>query len=99
MAFFAEPARGSILWTGYQWKALGPRPLPRKSTAQDYLDASPGHSLNNFGKGTESAFAILAMTSKLGFRLPRSIPPIYVRSISASNASSSCVMPFCRRSR
>src|ERR1700692_1634734 len=32
-------------------------------------------SFNNFGNGTDSALAILAMTSRLGFRLPRSMPP------------------------
>jgi hypothetical protein len=33
------------------------------------------HSLNSFGNGTDSALAILAITKRLGLRLPRSIPP------------------------
>jgi hypothetical protein len=34
------------------------------------------HSLNNFGNCTPNASAIRAMTNRLGFRFPRSIPPI-----------------------
>jgi hypothetical protein len=33
------------------------------------------HSLNSFGNETDSASAILAMTSRLGLRFPRSISP------------------------
>lgn len=57
------------------------------------------YSAINFESGTANASEIRAITIKLGFRLPRSIPPTYVKSISASNANCSCVIPRCKRMR
>jgi hypothetical protein len=55
-------------------------------------------SLSNLGSGTPSASAIRAITMRLGFRRPRSIPPRYVKSIFDANASCSCVSLLCCRS-
>ncbi len=56
----------------------------RWSDGGDYEGRFRQSVLSNFDNGTISASAIRAITSKLGFRLPRSIPPMYVRSIFAS---------------
>src|ERR1700722_11922410 len=47
--------------------------------------AYENQSFSSFASGTDRAFAILPVTSELGFRLPRSIPPMEVGSIFASS--------------
>lgn len=45
------------------------------------------YSFKSLTSGTESALAILTIAKRLGLRRPRSIPPMYVKSNSASNAN------------
>jgi hypothetical protein len=47
-----------------------------KSTMLSRDDPLSAQSPSNFVNETDSASAILAMTKRLGFRFPRSIPPI-----------------------